>query len=261
MEFVYVLINPSYKPYIVKIGRTKLTPNIRAKQLYWGSTGVPEHFDMAYFCIVPDCVKAEKHIHQVLKSYRKNKKREFFHLPFQTAKSTVTSVCENLFGKENVFTFIDEKSDFESDSDFEKNKESFQPSILVNISEMRQSPINTSTLTEGLEHRILIINSVFNEVFPNKASKAIENFTRDRNPEREIKIWEHMAKAFMKVSTQPFLRKGMTEEAFDLLLMRSSYDTEVVLRNRPLKCMDLQQAKLLLKEYELKPKPIKVVFK
>lgn len=60
MSYVYVLKNPAYEAYIVKIGKTKLDPYIRAQQIYWGATGVPEHFDIAFVCKVPDCNIAEK---------------------------------------------------------------------------------------------------------------------------------------------------------------------------------------------------------
>ncbi|WP_405631754.1 GIY-YIG nuclease family protein [Pseudoalteromonas sp. Ld20] len=258
MEFVYVLRNPSYEPYVVKIGRTKATPVIRAKQIYWGATGVPEHFEVAYFCGVPDCVKAEKYIHQVLASYRKNKRREFFHLPVQVAKKTVLSVCLNLFGSDNISVFIDEKSDLETT--IENTEEEYSShSVVMDISNISQSPINTSILTEKQKQRVITINDVFCEVFPNEESKALENFSRDHNPDREIEIWEHMAKAFMKVSTQPFLTKDFREEAFKLLLMRSASHTKHVLINRTSIYIDDKQAKLLLKAYELKPKPLRVV--
>lgn len=121
------------------------------------------------------------------------------------------------------------------------------------------SPIGTSLLTQEQKHRITLINKVFAIVFPQRKKETIEDFSRDHNPDREIKIWEHMAKTFMKVSESPFIEHEFKREAFALLLMRSMKNTNDVLREIKLVSINEKQARCLLKAYELKPKPIKVI--
>ncbi|PML81992.1 hypothetical protein BCT69_01225 [Enterovibrio norvegicus] len=266
MGYVYVLKNCSYEPYVVKIGKTTLEPHIRSKQIYWGATGVPEHFDVAFICKVPDCHVAEKAIHKALASYRKNKRREFFHLPIEAARNIVVSVSAELFGKENISVAVNiqeptkrkiKKTEEDKQDEHEYQNASEMP-VEQFVRTFKSSPVNTSILTSEQKTRLCVIKDVFDVVFPQEASKYHENFSCDQNPDREIKIWEHMAKAFMKVSTTPFIAYEFKREAFFLLLMRSMKSTDEVLINRDENIINNKQAKLLLKAYELKPKPLRV---
>ncbi|UPR49868.1 GIY-YIG nuclease family protein [Vibrio cyclitrophicus] len=265
MNYVYVLKNSSYEAYVVKIGKTTQNPTVRASQLYWGATGVPEHFDVAFVCAVPDCNIAESKIHKVLSSYRRNNRREFFHLPLETAKKAVLSICIDLFGSEHVKIVVDLTGEqvLDEGADEElKDIEESEGTITISsnmLSKLIKSPVNTSRLTEFQKTRIAVINEVFQEVFPCTAENAYENFSRDNNPDREIKIWESMAKAFMKVSTSSYVSEDVKEEAYSLLLLRSQMKTSEVLEQITPVAMGDKQAKSLLKAYELKPKPVRVV--
>lgn len=68
-----------------------------------------------------------------------------------------------------------------------------------------------------------------------------------------------MAKAFMKVSTSSYVSEDVKEEAYSLLLLRSQMKTSEVLEQITPVAMGDKQAKSLLKAYELKPKPVRVV--
>ncbi|HCZ9266003.1 TPA: GIY-YIG nuclease family protein [Vibrio alginolyticus] len=264
MNYVYVLKNSSYEAYVVKIGKTTQSPTVRANQLYWGATGVPEHFDVAFVCAVPDCHVAESKIHKVLSSYRRNNRREFFHLPLETAKKAVLAVCVELFGSEHVKVVVDlTGADTVEEGIEEESSDSIVEGTMVKVSmdmfsKLIESPINTSRLTELQKNRIAIINEVFREVFPNTDEQAYENFSRDHNPDREIKIWEAMAKAYMKVSTSSYVSYEVKEEAYSLLLLRSQMKTSDVLESITPVEISEKQAKNLLKAYELKPKPVTV---
>ncbi|NRF25881.1 GIY-YIG nuclease family protein [Vibrio coralliilyticus] len=266
MSYIYVLKNSSYEPYVVKIGKTTLEPHIRSKQIYWGATGVPEHFEVAFICKVPDCHAAEKAIHKSLASYRKNKRREFFHLPMEAARNIVVSVSAELFGKENISVVVNEegskKSEVKKTEEEIQDEYEYQNSSKMPLNEfirtLKSSPVNTSILTSEQKSRLCVIKDVFDTVFPQEASKYHENFSCDHHPDREIKIWEHMVKAFMKVSTSPFVSDEFKKEALFLLLMRSMKTTDDVLESWEENIISKKQAKLLLKAYELKPKPIRV---
>jgi hypothetical protein len=85
---------------MLKIGRTTRTAKRRAKELY--TTGLPEAFDVVYEEDVPDCVLAEKLIHDKLKQYRYKQQREFFILPLNQAISIVQLVTQEQFHKISI---------------------------------------------------------------------------------------------------------------------------------------------------------------
>ena len=79
-EYIYFATNPFYKDDIVKIGWTRNEPKIRAKSLY--NTSVPCEFDFEFIIKTPfgQGYNIENKIHNYLKKYRINKKREFFKI-------------------------------------------------------------------------------------------------------------------------------------------------------------------------------------
>ncbi len=75
--YVYVLTNPSM-PGLVKIGRSKISGFARAESIYKGDTGVPQPFEVHFECIFENCIEAEAALHEDLREFRLNPKREFF---------------------------------------------------------------------------------------------------------------------------------------------------------------------------------------
>jgi len=73
--YVYILTN-EHMPGLIKVGRTKKAPHIRAGELY--QTGVPGDFEVfnSFFC--PDHEATEAAFHKQFESDRINEKREFF---------------------------------------------------------------------------------------------------------------------------------------------------------------------------------------
>ena len=67
--YVYILINASYQKDYLKIGYTRRTPEIRAKELS-EDTGTPTEFIVAYQKQVYDCENAETLVHKALHRYR-----------------------------------------------------------------------------------------------------------------------------------------------------------------------------------------------
>ncbi len=81
--YVYVLTNPAM-PGLVKIGMTKVTPIVRARQLY--TTGVPKPFVVHTSLKVSNPRLVEQRAHQRLEKYRINGSREFFKLSPERAR-------------------------------------------------------------------------------------------------------------------------------------------------------------------------------
>jgi hypothetical protein len=75
--WVYCLSNKAM-PGIYKIGKTKISPEERAKQLY--TTGVPYPFKIEFAKYVTEYHKKEKSFQKILNQYSCNQSREFFEV-------------------------------------------------------------------------------------------------------------------------------------------------------------------------------------
>jgi hypothetical protein len=93
--YIYVLLNPSMDRNVLKIGKTKRTPEVRAAELS-NATGVPLRFMVAYEAQVSNCDVAENMIHQRLGAYRISENREFFELPLKDAISVVDEIIKEI---------------------------------------------------------------------------------------------------------------------------------------------------------------------
>lgn len=266
--FIYVLQNKLFGPYVVKIGFTTIGPDSRASQLYSGSTGVPNPFDVFAAYSVGDCKSAEKHIHKRLKAFRINGRREFFRMAPEVATSLVYETCavinegmglgspkpyesnvkesgvisdEVRFIERKIYSKVDEEACFH-----------------IELRHLEMSPRGVSKLTAEQEDRAGIVLMLLSNVYPSKPSEWLGDFTRDSNPEREICIWECIAKAFLTIDEIDIASEDLKFEAFTLLLVRSYSTTSETLDNLKLEYFTRESAKKLLDAYELKPKPIVV---
>lgn len=77
-EMVYVLANPSYRAGLFKIGLTKRTISVRARELF--TTGIPTPFVVCMAIETGDCKALEAFYHDMFKDNRINSRREWFEL-------------------------------------------------------------------------------------------------------------------------------------------------------------------------------------
>ena len=90
--FVYLLTTAAM-PEHVKVGKTQLDPEYRAKELS-DSTSVPIPFQVAYAERFRDCSAAEKFVHAQLNEYRTNRNREFFQISVKIAIQAIKNAKE-----------------------------------------------------------------------------------------------------------------------------------------------------------------------
>lgn len=88
--FIYVAKNQAM-PGLLKIGYTEKVPTARVNELF--TTGVPEPFEIAYYCLAENAKSLESTIHHRLESYRSRKNREFFRVELESVLHVVSSVC------------------------------------------------------------------------------------------------------------------------------------------------------------------------
>lgn len=104
--FVYILVNPSLKKNLLKIGRTARDPETRSEELSKG-TGIPLPYYVAYSEQTINCETAETLIHKNLKYCRVNGSREFFVLPLKEAIKEVSNVCESIESTSDLLQLAD----------------------------------------------------------------------------------------------------------------------------------------------------------
>lgn len=262
--FIYVLQNKAFGANVIKIGLTTRTPDIRAREIYAGSTGVPLPFEVAVAYSVTDCKKAEETAHRNLKSYRLNNRREFFRISPSVGSSVVHRVCLEVNREQGApapvrFAFpptSNPTKPVETVLSDEEDSLDSSPKKFVNIQRLIHSPVGTSALTDDQIARAEILCCLLTKLNPVERDKWLQGFTRDEHPERELRIWESMAKAYLTLEHADDAPEGFRREAFSLLLERTWLPTSEALARVSLTYFSRANAKRLLDAYELRPKPV-----
>ncbi|MXZ16946.1 MAG: GIY-YIG nuclease family protein [Rhodothermaceae bacterium] len=83
LGWIYVARNPCFADAAFKIGQTRISPSERIEALS-ASTSVYRKFELVYFVHVSDHLEAEGYVHQLLKDFRLNPRKEFFNAPIMT---------------------------------------------------------------------------------------------------------------------------------------------------------------------------------
>jgi hypothetical protein len=257
--YVYILMNKAFGPSVVKIGQGKHPPD-RAQAIYSGATGVPQPFDVVSAYSTVDSVAAEKLAHRRLRQYRMNLRREFFRVPHDVAKKMVEEACADI----NKQLGHPPPTEFTADHRTKRavafrNIEEYpsgQELIEVPLNKLKSGPKGRSTLTPEQTTRCRILGMIFEDFFPPTVESWEDSFSRDMSPERELKIWECMARTFLTLGDTELLPLEIRKEAYNLVLMRSSHPTDKVLREYKPKYMDEKAVRKLLSAYELPPLPI-----
>jgi len=70
------------------------------------------------------------------------------------------------------------------------------------VSDLRPGPIRHEDLAPDLVDRIKALKQVLGDVEPSSLEATIENFRRDMHPEREVDIWERIARHYQNFTTK-----------------------------------------------------------
>lgn len=104
--FVYILRNEAM-PGLLKIGYSVKVPTERKEELF--TTGVPEPFNIAYYCLVENVKQIEAAAHRTLSEYRYREGREFFQVELNTAIHAITAWCNPEYEwREHTITVAEE---------------------------------------------------------------------------------------------------------------------------------------------------------
>lgn len=91
--WVYIMRNPAFREPLLKIGKSRRPPTLRAEEL-GTATAVPEGFQIVYFVHVSNHHEAEARVHQTLGPFRKTLGKEFFSAPLSEAIRALDQVAE-----------------------------------------------------------------------------------------------------------------------------------------------------------------------
>lgn len=111
---VYILTNPAFKTFYIKIGYT-INISDRLRELY--NTSVPQPFKVYALLTTKKYKQAEKMIHSAFKASRIENNREFFMLKPEEALEQMKVVAEGL---EAVVTLFDENGNEKKTFDYSK---------------------------------------------------------------------------------------------------------------------------------------------
>ena len=121
----------------------------------------------------------------------------------------------------------------------------------INIKDLQPNAIVHEKLSDEQINRITNFQEILKEVNTTPIEKTIENFHRDLNPDNEITIWEHIAKAYQSINEDnKELNLDEKNEIYNLLLYRSMMPKEQVLQKIKLKTLDLEKAKEFINYYD-----------
>jgi hypothetical protein len=123
---------------------------------------------------------------------------------------------------------------------------------------LRPGPIRHEMLTPDQMRRIAVLQKTFGDVDPSPFEKWVDDFKRDRDPDREIAIYESMAQAYTSYCTRHLVTTEARNEVYTLVLARSGAPDDTVLRGVPLKVLSREQAEEVLRGYPAPPQPIEV---
>jgi hypothetical protein len=94
-QYIYIFSNSQY-PEIVKVGKTNIHPEVRAKQLS-SQTGSVGKWQAEWYMVVPDAEIAEKTAHYLLKEFREDPKKEFFKISILKAAGIIEKKLVEFF--------------------------------------------------------------------------------------------------------------------------------------------------------------------
>lgn len=112
-------------------------------------------------------------------------------------------------------------------------------------------PPRHEELPTELINRIRIIHKLFYDVLPISLEETINNFRRDYNPSREIKIWEHMAATYLEYLFGKDVDIEYKKEVFEVILLLSIESNEYKKKFKFLTSDDIEKIKELYNSLSL----------
>jgi hypothetical protein len=132
----------------------------------------------------------------------------------------------------------------------------------VDTSNIHPQQTKQSTLTSDQITRIKKAHAILGEVDTSSLDQTIGDFEKDRDPEREIRIWESIADGYQSYCSRHQLSEEGKTDVFGLLLLRSGTSDEKEIMTRvQLKELTPEEARTVISVYRGDWGPIEVEHK
>jgi hypothetical protein len=119
----------------------------------------------------------------------------------------------------------------------------------VDPNTIQPGPIRHEKLSEEQMERIRTLQATFVEVDGHPLDKWVDDFKRDQDPDKEIRIWERMAKAYRSYCDKHELSAEAKKDVYSVVLMRSMASEQDVLERVKLKKLTKEEAKEVMRGF------------
>lgn len=126
----------------------------------------------------------------------------------------------------------------------------------IDPARLQPGPVRHEQLTAAQLDRIKKLQRTFQEVDPSPLEKWVDDFKRDRDPERELRIYEAMASAYDAYCTGRALTPAAKQDVYQVVILRSGAPDAEVLPRLKLRVLSIDDARDILKLYRMDPAPI-----
>lgn len=119
----------------------------------------------------------------------------------------------------------------------------------VDPNSIQPGPIQRDALSDNQMDRIRALQSLFVEVDGQPLEKWVDDFKRDADPDRELRVWERMAKAYGAYCNGRTLSPDAKKDVYRIVLLRSMSSEKDVLERVELKVLSRDDAIAVMKGY------------
>jgi hypothetical protein len=134
-----------------------------------------------------------------------------------------------------------------------------QKVITVDPKDIQTSPYMHKELLPSLLKRIPATTDTFEKIDGITYEKAVDLYKRDLDPESNLVLWEEMVRAYKVFCKSRCSNMPEQMDVYRTLLLRTMFSEEETLKRSKLSALSLDEARLVMKNYHLAPRPIDVI--
>lgn len=114
---------------------------------------------------------------------------------------------------------------------------------------IRPGPIQRDSLSDEQMARIRALQAIFVEVDGQTVEEWVDNFKRDADPDKELRVWERMAEAYRAYCDGKDLSAAAKKDVFRVVLLRSMASEQDVLDRVNLNELSRDEAVAVMKGF------------
>ena len=119
----------------------------------------------------------------------------------------------------------------------------------VDPKSIQPGPLQRDILSDEQMARIRTLQATFVEVDGQAVEQWVDSFKRDADPDKELRVWERMAKAYLAYCGGKSLSPAAKNDAYQVVLLRSMASEKDVLERVKLNELSRDDAIAVMKGY------------